>query len=76
MKPEQVHDDYRVIDACPGWDREHDRISQKGVGKMIEHIGLVLFLSGRRVQPRDMVEDFRAPGIVEDAAEKGPGRAG
>ena len=23
-----------------------------------------------------MVEDFRAPGIVEDAAEKGPGRAG
>jgi hypothetical protein len=42
-----VHDDYRVVDASSGGNREHDRIAKEGVGKMIEHVGLVLFLSGR-----------------------------
>ena len=46
-RTEQVHDDYRVVDASSGGNREHDRIAKEGVGKMIEHVGLVLFLSGR-----------------------------
>ena len=64
-----------MIDARPGGNREHDRIAEKSVGKMIEHVGLVLFLPGRRVQPRHLVEDLRTPGVVEDAAENRPARA-
>ena len=46
-RTEQVHDDDRMIDARPGGNREHNRIAEKSVGKMIEHVGLVLFLPGR-----------------------------
>ncbi len=70
-----MHDDYRVVDAHPGRDREQDRIAKKGVGEMVEHVGLVLFLPGRRVQLGHLVEDVRAPGIVEQAGENRPGRA-
>jgi len=40
------HDDYRS-GRCESGGMRHDRIGEEGVGKMIEHVGLVLFLSGR-----------------------------
>ena len=69
-----MHDDDRVIDARSGGHREHDRVAEESVGKMIEHVGLVLFLAGRGVQPRHLVEDVGAPGVVEDATEDGSSR--
>ena len=52
-----------------------DRVAKKSVGEMVEHVRLVFLLPGRRVQLGHLVEDVRASGVVEHAAENGPGRA-
>ena len=43
-----VNDDYRVVDMHPGRNREHERVAEKSVGKVVERVG-------RRAPP------FRSP---------------
>ena len=60
----------------PGRNREHERVAEKSVGKVVERVGRVLLLSGRRIQLGHPVENLRAPGIAEDTGENDPSRAG